>query len=68
MMTYTVVKRNRVDDHKLVEVIFVWHVVPVPRHHVERRVALLRLEQHALVLAYDLKPCEMIRVKSTFQK
>lgn len=68
MMSYTVVKRDRVDDHEVGEVIFVGHVVPVPRHHVERGVALLRLEQHALVLAYDLIPWQMRRVTSTFQK
>lgn len=54
------IEGDRIDDHEVGEIVLVGHVVAVPRHHIERGVALLRREQHALVLAYYRKVCEQI--------
>lgn len=35
-MSHRVVKGHTVDDHEVLQVVFVRRVVPVPGHHVER--------------------------------
>lgn len=42
--THSVVEGHTVDDHEVFQVVFVWCVVPVPSHHIERR-EILRTEQ-----------------------
>lgn len=50
---YRMVEGNGVDDHELSQVVLVGGVVAVPGHDVEGAVALLGLEQVALVLGRD---------------
>lgn len=54
MFTYAVIKRDGIDDHEPIEIIFVWYVIAVPCDHVKRTVTLIGHKQLSLIFTYDL--------------
>lgn len=52
--THAVVKGDRVDDHKSIEIIFVRYVIAMPCDYVEGTVTLISRKQLSLIFAYDL--------------
>ena len=39
--TYTVIKGNRIDNHKFVKIIFEWNVISMPSYYIEWTMVLL---------------------------
>lgn len=47
-ITYWVIKRDSVDCHEMVQIVFVWHIVPVPSHYIEWTMVLFHLKEFPL--------------------
>lgn len=62
-LTYTMVEANRVDRLEPSQVIFIWHIVPMPADNIERRMCHSRNEQSALVFGNELIRCYVAILK-----
>lgn len=50
--THTMIKRNRIDNHKLAQVVLIRYIVAVPSDYIERTMILFTYEQASLVFTY----------------
>lgn len=54
MFTHAMIKRDGIDDHEPIKIVFVRYVIAMPRNHVKGTMTLIGHKQFSLIFTHDL--------------